>query len=302
MEAFRLGASMYVPATRCHLEKIGNGCILPDLRSLVFCTEDAIQESEVPLALQHLAETLPLLEGIPGQPVPGRPGHRIPYRFIRPRNLDVLRSLLKMDLKGISGFVLPKFSLNNMKQWFTLLQPYPYLLMPTLETEAVFDPIAMLQLCRRLKNSPMRKKIVCLRIGGLDLLNILGIRRAQDRTIYDTPVGYCIRQLVALFRPAGFHLSAPAFEGLAHPEILRQEIALDLLNGLTGKAAVHPDQIPLIHNAYKVTAEDFVAAEALLDPSRPAVFRLGDRMCEKATHSLWAKGILFRAELYGKQD
>lgn len=302
MEAFRLGASMYVPATHHQLEMIGNGCTLPDLRSVVFCTEDSIQESEVTLALQHLAESLPLLEGIPGQPVPDCPAHRIPYRFIRPRNPDVLRSLLEMDLKGISGFVLPKFSLNNMEQWLSLLQPYPYLFMPTLETEDVFDPTAMLRLCRRLKASPMRKQILCLRIGGLDLLNILGIRRAQDRTIYDTPVGYCIRQLVTLFCPAGFQLTAPAFEGFAHPDILRQEIALDLLNGLTGKAAVHPVQIPLIHEAYKVTAQDFSAAEALLDPRRPAVFRLDDRMCEKATHSLWAQGILLRAELYGKSE
>jgi hypothetical protein len=73
----------------------------------------------------------------------------------------------------------------------------------------------------------------------------------------------------------------------------------DLLHGLFGKTAVHPDQIPQIEKAYRVASKDFEMATLMLEQSAPAVFRMHDTMCEAATHRNWARSILDRARLYG---
>ena len=50
-----LGASLYVPATHKNLAQIASG----DLRSVIFCTEDALNSSELPAALANLQAVLP---------------------------------------------------------------------------------------------------------------------------------------------------------------------------------------------------------------------------------------------------
>ena len=42
-----LGASLYVPANHKDLAEIANGDLLPQARSLIFCTEDAIADREL---------------------------------------------------------------------------------------------------------------------------------------------------------------------------------------------------------------------------------------------------------------
>ena len=57
-----------------------------------------------------------------------------------------------------------------------------------------------------------RARILVLRIGGNDLLNLLGLRRQRGHTLYETPLGAVIARLVTTFKPHGFRLSAPVFE------------------------------------------------------------------------------------------
>jgi hypothetical protein len=42
LDAYRLGGSLYVPATHRDVLNIANGLKWPELRSVIFCTEDAI--------------------------------------------------------------------------------------------------------------------------------------------------------------------------------------------------------------------------------------------------------------------
>ena len=132
-----------------------------------------------------------------------------------------------------------------------------------------------------------------------DLLHQLGVRRSPRRSVYDTALGGAIAMLSGIFLPHGFNLSAPVFEGLAFPKVLAQEVERDLLHGLFGKTAVHPDQIAQIEKAYRVAAKDFEMATLMLEQSAPAVFRMHDTMCEAATHRHWARAILDRAAIYG---
>ena len=289
---WRLGASLYMPGNRRDIIEIANGDKYPMLRSMIFCTEDAVSTIDVDSCLRHLGLCL---QGFKES------SHR--YRFIRARNPEILARLLALPhIENIDGFVLPKFNESVFHAYFDQLKDTPFKVMPTLETQDVFDSSAMTELRQALLQDDITKRIITLRIGGNDLMNLLGLRRAKSYTLYDTPLGNVISQLVTTFKPYGFSLSAPVFEYLNDAITLQKEISLDLAHGLIGKTAIHPTQVPLIESAYAVDNEDYEMAHALCEQAAPAVFRMHDAMCEVATHQQWAENILNRQQLYGLND
>jgi citrate lyase beta subunit len=292
MQFLKLGASLYTPSTRADLASIGNGVKLPRLRSVIVCMEDAIRPEEISHALRNLEQALPRLKPVEM------------LRFVRPRDPATLRTLLGMEGVGrLTGFVLPKVTNENLDDYFAAFSPDDgFQVMPTLETREAFDIREMLSLRDRLLEERYRRRILSLRIGGNDLLGLLGVRRPRGRTIYETPLGVVIAQLVTVFRPHGFNLTAPVFEHLDQGGLLRREAAADVGFGLFGKSAIHPQQVPLIEAGYRVSRADREAAERILQPGSPAVFRLHNSMCERTTHQAWAKLTLARAELYGLSD
>lgn len=289
MSYLQLGASLYVPATRGDLVEIANRRRFPDLRSVIFCTEDAIARADVPQAVANLRELLVRLE-----PADVR-------RFIRVRNPEVLSVLLEAEgIDRLDGFVLPKVTRRNLSDYLRCIPEHSsHWLMPTLETADVFEPDEMRALRDLLLKEPVRSRVICLRIGGNDLLQVLGLRRPPGRTIYETPLGPVIAQLVTTFRPHGLSLTAPVFDRLDDIETLASEVRMDVEFGLLGKTAVHPRQIPLIESQYRVAEIDWESATRILHTDAPAVFRHNDAMCEPATHSRWAGVICQRAEIYG---
>ncbi len=289
---WRLGAPLYMPGNRRDIIEIANGDKYPMLRSMIFCTEDAVSTIDVDSCLRHLGLCL---QGFKES------SHR--YRFIRARNPEILARLLALPhIENIDGFVLPKFNESVFHAYFDQLKDTPFKVMPTLETQDVFDSSAMTELRQALLQDDITKRIITLRIGGNDLMNLLGLRRAKSYTLYDTPLGNVISQLVTTFKPYGFSLSAPVFEYLNDAITLQKEISLDLAHGLIGKTAIHPTQVPLIESAYAVDNEDYEMAHALCEQAAPAVFRMHDAMCEVATHQQWAENILNRQQLYGLND
>jgi citrate lyase beta subunit len=285
----QLGASLYVPATRPDLVAIGNRLKYPALRSVIFCTEDAIRAGDLPLALANLEAALRRFEPAPL------------LRFVRVRGPAVLRRLLQMDgVRRLTGFVLPKVGLHNLEEYFALLEGEDsFEVMLTLETAPVFDPAAMATLRGQLLRDCYRRRILSLRIGGNDLFGLLGMRRPRARTVYATSLGPLIAQLVTTFRPHGFNLTGPVFEYLDRSDVLAREVRQDLAHGLFGKTAIHPGQVPVIEAQYRVEARDLEAAEGVLAEGAPPVFRLHDAMCEPATHHTWAALTHARALLYG---
>ena len=292
MKHLQLGASLYVPATRHDLALLGNGQKYPRLRSLIFCTEDAIRPDELEAALRTLAEALPRLAPAPM------------LRFVRVRDPRVMERVLAMPgIGGVDGFVLPKATRRNLPAYLSLLGPRdPFVLMPTLETAEAFDAREMAALREALSDEAVRARILALRIGGNDLLHLLGVRRSPRRTVYETALGPVISMLATTFIPHGFPLTAPVFEGLAHAEVLQAEVARDIDHGQLGKTAVHPDQVAQIEAMYAVEREELEMARAMLGPAAPGVFRMHGVMCEQATHSRWARTILERADVFGVTD
>jgi citrate lyase beta subunit len=286
-DAYRLGASLYVPAIHSKLKDALRGAIFGGVRSLIACTEDSIAEADVDRALGNLARILPHL--------PQR--EQGPLRFIRPRNAAVLAELLRMDgIERVHGFVIPKADLDTLSPYEAALGRHDYWLMPTMETSAVFDPLALRELRQRLTTAGLKRHILALRIGGNDLLKMLGLRRQRGVSIYQTPLGLLISQLVLAFRPFGFHLTAPVFDLIDDPQTLADEVRQDVLMGLIGKTAIHPDQVPVIEEGLAVSEHELELARQILAPRREAVFRLHGAMIEKAVHQEWAYAILARAD------
>lgn len=283
----QLGATLYMAATRDDLMPLLNQAKLPGLRSLAVCTEDAVPQSQLGQALGQLEAVLERL-----QPVSL-------MRFVRPRNPEVLARILRMPgATGIDGLVLPKVDEANLPAYAELAARMPHLLlMPTVETDIAFDRGRLERLRDALGDLP--NPVLCLRIGGNDLLQLLRLKRPKHLTAYDTPLRAVINDMITVFRPAGFELCAPVFEHLDSQQTLEREIEMDLVHGLWSKTAIHPTQVGLIEAAYRVSHEEHELATRILHHDASAVFLLNGQMCEPATHCGWATRILERAEIYG---
>ncbi|MCC5611428.1 HpcH/HpaI aldolase/citrate lyase family protein [Nostoc sp. CHAB 5834] len=292
MTAIRLGASLYVPCTHTDLPLIATGTKLKDVRSVIFCLEDSVSEKDLEGALANLQHVLKENASLHAR-----------MNFVRPRNADVLKRVLAMDgVDKLTGFVIPKSTVKSFPAYLKELaqaKKTHFKLMPTLETKEVFDAEEMRQLHDLLSEPEIFPQILALRIGGNDLLNALGLRRSRHRTIYDSPIGLVISQLVGRFKPSGFHLTSPVCEHLYDHEVLERELVQDLEYGLIGKTAIHPDQVSVIEKFYQPTEQDLRMAHAILAPDAPAVFNMCGTMCEVATHSEWAKNIKERSLCFG---
>lgn len=287
MNAVELGATLYVPAINPAARTMAYGA-LADLRSMVICLEDAVRDDQVPDALARLQALLADFSSeAPKVAV-----------YVRPRNLRMLTDLLQLNgIERITGFVLPKVTTQSLPVWLTTLMHSDHCIMPTIEGEDAFDRSALARLCDQLL--PYHERVSAVRIGGNDILALLGIRRSRLRTAYDGPLGGVIRDIAATFIPHGFAVAAPVFEHFAAPDMLRREVEQDIEHGLLTKTAIHPDQIAIIHSVYRPDAQEMAEARVILSQEAPAVFGSNGSMCELATHAPWAGMIVRRAQAHG---
>lgn len=295
LSPWNLGATLYMPATRNDIAGAIMHASIPGLRSLVICLEDAVSESDLPLALRNLEQLLQTLNNA----LKHNAQRDWPLVFIRPRHTQMGQWLVEhLDLRAIDGFVLPKFTLDSLPEWWQMLGDTHLALMPTLETEEVFDVVKMRELATTLVEHPCHERIIALRIGGNDLMNVVSLRRPRHLTLYDSPMGYVIKMLVSVFGPRDFALTAPVCEHIDDHGVMARELALDMAHGLVGKTAIHPGQIDIIERALMVTPGEHSDALRILN-STQAVFKSQGAMCEPATHRRWAAAILERARIYG---
>lgn len=295
LSPYRLGATLYMPATRSDIAKSILNNDIAGLRSIVICLEDAVSEQDVPVALENLKQLLAILCSAKAEGL----GAEWPLVFIRPRHVSMGRHLMDtLDLSPIDGLVLPKFTLATLPLWWEIMKDSHLCMMPTLETEDVFDVIQMRELATILVGHPCHQRIIALRIGGNDLMNVISQRRQRYLTLYDSPMGYVIKMLVAVFGSRDFALTSPVCEHIDDHHVMERELALDMAHGLVGKTAIHPNQIAKIERALMVTAADHEDALRILNSSQ-AVFKSQGAMCEPATHRRWAARVLEQAQVYG---
>ena len=165
LSALSLGATLYMPATRPDLWQVVNGEKYPELRSLVICLEDAVSEHEVEAAKVNLKHLLQQVQDQPRQA-------QHPKIFIRPRHIAMAEELAQwQELIAVDGMVLPKFCLNQLRQWQQILPDFIQV-MPTLEDAETFDMGAMRELRQALQQD--FRQVLVLRIGGNDLPQLSG--------------------------------------------------------------------------------------------------------------------------------
>jgi citrate lyase beta subunit len=284
---FNLGASLYIPATHKNLYSTIFENRFPHLKSLIICLEDSINDDEVEFAEEKLKYILQKLDR-----------NRELLIFLRPRSFRHFQKLLSFNhIDRIDGFVIPKFNLEEFHRWRHYFFEDFYF-MPTFENEVVFDEIEL----RKIRNELLQFKdsILNLRIGSEDIGKLLGIKRGCQKTVYEIPIfTKVITDLIAIFKPKGFHLSSPVFSCFKDYETLQREVLSDLENGLFSKSAIHPKQVEIIQNIYRVSENELQIAEKVVLDER-AIFSQNGLMLEKRTHAVWADNLLRRAKLFGK--
>jgi citrate lyase beta subunit len=287
INAYQLGASLYVPATHASLGDVMLGRHPTQARSVIVCTEDAIAEADLDAALEQLDKVLASLP----------PLSIGPLRFVRPRSPAILNALLRMRGIGrIHGFVIPKADADTLPAFLIHLDRHPGFIMPILETAAVFDRIGVEAIRQLLCRASLRPRILAIRIGGNDLLRLLGLRRTRGVSIYETPVGALIPQLLMAFRPWGFHLTGVAYDCYDDAELLRAECRQDRLMGLIAKTAIHPRQVEVIQTEFSLSPEEIETAQVIMERVSEGAFGMNGMMLEPAVHSDWAREVLSRPQ------
>ena len=265
MPCYGVGALLYCPANRRGIadfvitEKFGTNY------SLALCLEDTIGDCCVAQAENSLLHSLT-------QIFQARQTHAffLPKIFIRVRNAGQIRSLLsrlKDASRILSGFILPKFDLDNANAYIQSMVianetcNEPCYMMPIMESPALID----------------------LRSRG-DVLYELKDRLKKTE------------ELVLNIRVGG--------NGQGWRDGMRRELALDRLMGFVGKTVIHPRQIPLVNEAYAVSKEDYKDALDILSWDEASASLVSgnarsQRMNEQKTHRNWAKKIMYLSKAYG---
>ena len=281
-----LGATLFIPASHKNLEAILLDSKYKGLKSLLIDTEDGLDEKDYESSLGTIAKLLPeLIE-------------QKLYIFIRPRDTQTLKTLLSFkDIEKIDGFILPKFSLTNAKEYLKLLENSEHCIMPSIEGSELFHQQELLELRDLLLTN--KQKIVLVRFGLEDMLRQLGLRRSCEESVFDfAAINATLGNFIALFKSAGFAVSGgvyPCFDDLSG---FVKDVKRDMREGLFSKTIIHPKQIDIVNTLYQVTKEEFDEAQKIIN-SNENIFSLNAKMAERTTMLPYSLEILKRAKVYG---
>ncbi|MCX4371333.1 MAG: HpcH/HpaI aldolase/citrate lyase family protein [Dysosmobacter sp.] len=314
VNGYDVGALLYCPANAHSgiVDALKNERY-PRPFSLAFCLEDTVREDAVEAAEQELYRTLERIDAARKERE-----FYLPLIFIRirsPRQLRRLASAFYGFSEILTGFILPKFFVENCGEYIKTVQDVradtgsDYYYMP------IFESASMIDLCRRYSDLAQVKErleeisdqILNIRVGGNDLSHAFGLRRHVNNTIYELrPVADLLTDIVTTF--AGrYVVSGPVWEyyaGSGWESGLQKEIEMDLLCGFIGKTVIHPNQIPVVNECLKVSPADYQDACRILnwDPASPRLVLSSaesTRMNEYNTHFHWADRIIQLARVYG---
>ena len=284
LEAIELGATLFIPANHKQLEAILFKEKYPQLRSVVIDFEDGLNEDTQDEALASLKKVLE---------------HKEVSKllaFIRPRNGAMLKTLTSMEnINRINGFVLPKFGLENMDAYLSHLKDFYF--MPSIEGLELFD-VKSLQSLRNVLLS-YKEQIILIRFGAEDMMKQLGLKRNCEESLFDLHVtSHIISNIIMIFKPYGFDIAAPVYPCFKDCKNYMRQISQEFKAGLRSKTIIHPNQIAPLHRLYRVSEDELLKAETLLQSSDVVVGYNGE-MLERNTQLQWAVNIMKRSKIYG---
>ena len=193
--AYALGATLYMPAVKANIAMNIVNRKYKELTSLVIDLEDSVGDCILAEAEEKLGEQLSILSEY-------IQNHRIsiddlPLIFIRVRDPIQLRRIAKVNenyLYILTGFVFPKFHLENGREFLSILSDLnkknKLYGMPILESHEIIYKEARVEGLLRIKAllDSYKDLILNVRMGATDFCGLFGIRRRVDSTIYDVSV------------------------------------------------------------------------------------------------------------------
>jgi len=317
---YTLGGLLYMPATNVKIVDDIINRKYSYLKSLVLCLEDSIGDAMIEEAEKCVKIILTkLYQALKEQIITI---DELPLIFIRVREHGQMTRLCNNcneSMEVITGFVLPKFDKINAFKYVeefkaivdkTKLNIY---ILPIIESKnAMFKQIRMENLIA-INNAikPISKYILGIRVGGADFCSIFGVRRSIEHTIWDIKVvADCLADIINVFG-RNYIVSGPVWEYFGKDrtgkwaEGLRKELEMDYTNGIIGKTAIHPTQLPIIQESLIVSYENYKDAINIMGMQQDIIgVQKGygnDKMNEVKTHSNWAKKIICLANIYGVQ-
>ncbi len=312
---YEVGALLYSPALNTTVadsiinEKFGRQF------SLAICLEDTISDNCVEQAEVQLLDTLRRI-GEAREDI----SFYLPKIFIRVRNPEQLLRIhaeLGESSELITGYIFPKYSVDNMEMYNEYIRRInsgsdrKVYMMPTLESRDIVDYTTRYESLVAVKRAidSVREYVLNVRVGGNDFSNEFSVRRHYDETIYDIlPIGNLLAEILTLFSRE-YIVSGPVWEFFSSDnnewkEGLKREVARDRLNGFVGKTVIHPKQIEVVNEAFKVSRKDYEDAKIILGWDETQALQVGksaggDRMNEVKTHGNWALKTIMLARIYG---
>lgn len=310
---YSVGALLYCPANKESIVSSLTREAFGRQFSLALCLEDTINASCVASAEETLVHTIKDLFASSRSS-----SFYLPEIFIRVRKPEQIPDLMeRFGCSGalITGFIIPKFSPDNANDYIDAMVSVNRTSDHTLYMMPIFESPSLIHLQKRYpilytlkeKLDRIEELVLNIRVGGNDLCHAFGFRRQCDESIHSiTPVFNILSDIITVFG-MDYVISGPVWEyysGEGWDTGLKRELKEDRLCGFTGKTVIHPNQIPLVNEAYQVTQKDLDDARAILnwDAASPSLVlgnSSGERMNEYKTHFNWAMRILMLSEVFG---
>lgn len=310
---YSVGALLYCPANRKNIADSIVKQRFGTKYSLALCLEDTIRDDSVAEAENILVQTLRQLDQQSMQN-----DFYVPKIFVRVRNARQIGRLHKAfgeSARLITGYILPKFSLENADGFIQEIikvneaSATPVYTMPIFESPSIIDLRTRYEILYQLKQKldSVEKNVLNIRVGGNDLCHMFGFRRHDDESIHQIrPIATIFSDIITVYG-MDYVVSGPVWEyyqssnwqkGLYH------ELADDKLCGFVGKTVIYPSQIEVVNEAYKVPQKDYQDAAAVLNWDKSSHSLVAgsvskERMNEYKTHSNWALRTLLMAEYFG---
>ena len=310
---YSVGALLYCPANRKNIADSIVKQRFGTKYSLALCLEDTIRDDSVAEAEHILVQTLRQLDQQSMQN-----DFYVPKIFVRVRNARQIGRLHKAfgeSARLITGYILPKFSLENADGFIQEIikvneaSATPVYTMPIFESPSIIDLRTRYEILYQLKQKldSVEKNVLNIRVGGNDLCHMFGFRRHDDESIHQIrPIATIFSDIITVYG-MDYVVSGPVWEyyqssnwqkGLYH------ELADDKLCGFVGKTVIYPSQIEVVNEAYKVPQKDDQDAAAVLNWDKSSHSLVAgsvskERMNEYKTHSNWALRTLLMAEYFG---
>lgn len=310
---YSVGALLYCPANN---ETIVNS-IINELfgtnYSLALCLEDTIKDDCVREAEQTLITSLKTIFK-----EKQTKDFFLPKIFIRVRCPEQIHSLyeqLDSAKELITGFIIPKFALDNADSYINAITTLNKTASKTVYMMPIFESPSIIHLQHRHqilytlkeKLDSIEPYVLNIRVGGNDLCHMFGFRRHNTESIHSIkPIADIFSDIITVFG-MDYVVSGPVWEyynGDNWDFGLTNEVNQDRLCGFVGKTVIHPKQIELVNSVYKVSHTDLMDAKSILNWDANSKTLVSgslskERMNEYKTHYNWAKKIIFLSEHYG---